>query len=381
MNTQSDQSATAHSPGFPCAQCGAKLEYAPGTSTLLCPYCGHRNAIDAGPEVGGAASALGPVEELDFRAALAEEQRSAPRTEFTTVKCVACAAQTTRPPNVTAFSCPFCGTPINATELTSHLITPRSLLPFKTTQNEARDLFRRWLRSLWFAPTALKSQAYVDAAIRGVYLPYWTYDARTVTRYVGERGDAYYVPVTTTVMVNGKPQTRTVMQRRIRWTSVSGVVENGFDDLLVPASRSIPNDKARVLEPWDLGSLVPYQDAYLSGFVAESYQIDLEGGFEIARAMMNPVIESTIRSDIGGDEQRIHDFRPAYSNVTFKHLLLPAWISAYRYMNKVYHFFVNARTGEVTGERPWSFWKIAGAVVAGLIAIGVVALIAYMFGR
>ncbi len=351
---------------FPCAKCGAELDYAPGTDTLVCTHCGHVNAIAATGEV---------VEELDFASALEHAQADAARIEPATVKCDNCGATVTRPNDVAAFSCPFCGTNLIAAARAESILRPRGLLPFKVAHNDARERFRAWVKSRWFAPSTLRTQSFVDAAIRGVYLPYWTYDADTSTSYVGERGDAYYVPVATTVIVNGKPQVRTTMQRRIRWSSVSGRVENTFDDLLVPASRSVPQEKARVLEPWDLGALVPYTDAYVSGFVAETYQVDLKSGFEVARAMMVPQIESTIRSDIGGDEQRIGNYRVAYRGITFKHLLLPVWISAYRHMNTVYHFYVNARTGEVTGERPWSFWKITGAVVCGLLLVGLIALV------
>lgn len=372
---QGSQAAQASSVGvrrFPCAKCGAELEYSPGTETLVCTHCGHANAIVATDEA---------VEELDFAAHLHRAEADAEHIEPATVKCANCAATVTRPADVAAFACPFCGTNIVAQARSEAILRPRSLLPFKVRHDDARERFREWVRSRWFAPSSLKTQSYVDASIQGVYLPYWTYDASTSTSYVGERGDAYYVPVVTTVMVNGKPQMRTTMQRRIRWSSVSGRVENTFDDLLVPASRSVPQEKARVLEPWDLESLVPYADEYVSGFVAQTYQVDLKMGFEVAQAMMRPAIESTIRSDIGGDEQRIGDYRVVYRGITFKHLLLPLWISAYRHMNTVYHFYVNARTGEVAGERPWSYWKIAGVVVAGLLVAGTIAAVVALANR
>ena len=118
-----------------------------------------------------------------------------------------------------------------------------------------------------------------------------------------------------------------------------------------------------------------YSDEYLSGFRAESYQVELEQGFGQARELMVPTIEETIEEDIGGDHQRIHGMRSRYDNITFKHILLPVWISAYRYQNKAFRFLVNARTGEVQGERPWSWFKIALAALAGVAAVVAVALI------
>jgi predicted RNA-binding Zn-ribbon protein involved in translation (DUF1610 family) len=351
---------------FPCRQCGAKLEYEPGTTALKCPYCGAENEI---------AKAAATVEELDFAAELKELEAGAGTQETLTVKCQACAAEVTAPPDVTAFSCPFCGTNIVATARSSKAIKPRSLLPFSVKREKAQELFRGWVRKLWFAPSAVKKLAAIDQKLAGLYMPAWTYDCRTRAAYTGQRGDYYWVTETYTAMVNGKPQVRTRQVRKIRWSSASGVVANTFDDLLVLASRSLPEKLATSLAPWDLEDLVPYQDDYLSGFTAESYQVGLADGFEAAKGLMDPVIRSTVCRDIGGDEQRIASLAVQYGSITFKHLLLPVWVSAYRFKERVYRFLVNARTGEVQGDRPYSWVKITLAVLGGLALAGVIVMI------
>jgi hypothetical protein len=183
------------------------------------------------------------------------------------------------------------------------------------------------------------------------------------------------VTETYTEVVNGKEETRTREVRHIRWTPASGTVEDAFDDLLVRATTALPTKYLDALEPWDLQHLVPYRDEYLAGFRTDSYQIDLAHGFEAARRMMEPTIERSCRADIGGDEQRVEETRTDYHDLTFKHLLFPVWISAFRYRGKIYRLLVNARTGEVQGERPWSFAKIALAVLAVPVIIGLIALI------
>jgi hypothetical protein len=203
-------------------------------------------------------------------------------------------------------------------------------------------------------------------AIDGAYIPAWTYDSDTDSDYTGERGDDYTDTETYTDS-EGKTQTRTVT--RTRWTSVSGEVELHFDDVLVIASNSLPRKYADALEPWDLDHLVGYRDEYLSGFVAESYQIDLPQGFEIAKEIMSPDIRAAIERDIGGDHQRIGSVDTQYSNTTFKHALLPIWISAYRYNDRTFRFLVNARSGEVQGERPYSVIKILLAILFGVLAL------------
>ena len=186
---------------------------------------------------------------------------------------------------------------------------------------------------------------------------------------MGQRGVAYYVSVSYT---DSDGNRRTRQERRIRWYPASGRVWVKFDDILVPASDTLPREYVDELEPWDLPALTPYEDAFLSGFQSESYTVDLRGGFDIAKIKKEPEIEETIRWDIGGDEQRIHHKTTYYSDITFKYILLPVWISAYRFKDKTYQFLVNARTGEVQGERPWSWIKITLAVLAALAVIGTI---------
>jgi len=353
---------------FPCAQCGARLVYTPGTQSQTCEYCGHANAIP---------QSQADIVEVDFRAKLAELAAAEPTGQISELTCEACAAKVQKPANVEAFACPFCGTDIVTTAISVKHIKPRSLLPFHIDRKAARQSFRDWIRSLWFAPGKLKKFAQIDDRLNGMYVPYWTYDCDTTTFYTGKRGDDYYVTKTRRVRRGDKWVTETYQERRTRWTSVSGTVWNSFDDILVIASHSLPHRYVEKLEPWDLGSLTPYADEYLSGFQAESYTVELHQGFGAACKIMDEHIRSSIRSDIGGDHQRIHAMNVQRDHITFKHILLPIWICAYRYGRHTYRFLINGRTGEVQGERPWSWWKISFTVLAAAVLLGgVIALFA-----
>ena len=151
--------------------------------------------------------------------------------------------------------------------------------------------------------------------------------------------------------------------KRTRWYPASGTVSRWFDDVLVPATTSLPQERLDALEPWDLDQLKPYNPAFLSGFKAQRYQIDLSMGFERVRQLIVGVIQNDVRVDIGGDVQLIEELSTHYSGITFKHLLLPVYAGAYRFNGKVYQIVVNGRTGEIQGSRPYSFWKIAFLVV------------------
>lgn len=248
-------------------------------------------------------------------------------------------------------------------------IKPQGVLPFKLTEAQARDAMKDWLRGLWFAPSGLIAYARKDRRLTGVYSPFWTFDARSVSQYRGQRGDAYYVTVQSTRRVNGRNQTVSRQERRIRWRSASGQVARDFNDVLVGASTALPQRFAQALKPWDLADLALYDPAFLSGFEAEGYTVPLADGHQAARAQMAQIIQGDARRDIGGDEQRIDSIDSQFSDETFKHVLLPIWAAAYRYKGNSYRFVVNGQSGKVMGERPWSVWKIAGAAAVALVAL------------
>jgi DNA-directed RNA polymerase subunit RPC12/RpoP len=346
---------------FPCAQCGASLEYAPGIAALRCTYCGHENSITVADQ---------PIVEQDFRQTLRQLASTVATQESISIHCDSCGASYTFDDATHAGDCPFCGSPVVAKTEQHRELQPQAILPFQVQRDQARSAFREWLGNLWFAPSKLKDYARNDARLTGMYVPYWTYDADTTTTYRGERGDNYQVRETYRAVENGREVERTRIVTKVRWSPATGRVARFFDDVLVLASRSLPRDVTERLEPWDLANLTPYQEDYLSGFRSEMYQVDLEQGFERAREIMAPTIRRDIERDIGGDHQRIHASDTRYGEIHFKHILLPIWMSAFRFRDKIYRFVVNGRTGEVQGERPYSPWKIAFAVLLAALAIG-----------
>lgn len=347
---------------FPCPQCGADLRFAPGEGRLVCDHCGYTE------DVAGDGRTHQPIPEMDFRAGI---EAALPASEIETArysKCPNCGAEIAFDAAVHAVECPFCATPVVADTGTSRHIKPKGVAPFVLTEPEARRAMTSWLGSLWFAPSGLVDYARKGRAMDGVYVPYWTFDADTRSAYSGRRGTVYYE--TRRVQVRdqqGRVHWQDRQVAKVRWTPVSGRVARFFDDVLVLASRSLPQGYTEALHPWDLTQLEPYAPEFLAGFLAEGYTVGLEEGMDQARAYMDRMIERDVRFDIGGDRQEVHRIETTVSDVTFKHILLPVWTAAYRYRGRSFRFVVNGQTGRVKGERPWSAWKIAGAVVLGAI--------------
>jgi DNA-directed RNA polymerase subunit RPC12/RpoP/ribosomal protein L37AE/L43A len=348
---------------FLCPNCGANMVFDPKFGKLACGFCGHSVAVVAD----------GTVDERSYEEYLQKGMQNLQpmARDAMQVGCNSCGAIVNFTPPETATQCDFCGAKIVAQPKASDpLVAPEGVLPFSITPQVANVNYKTWLSSLWFAPSKLKHMAQADK-MSSIYIPYWTYDAHAYSEYQGERGEHYYV--TESYTENGESKTRQV--RRTRWYNANGVVVRDFDDVCIPATRSLPEKYINKLEPWDLHELKPYEPAYLSGHKAQTYQIPLDQGFELFKTRVYNVIHQDARQDIGGDEQRVHTINTQYSRVTFKHLLLPIYAGAYNFNSKIFQIVVNGRTGEVQGERPYSWLKITALVVAILFVLMIILII------
>lgn len=348
---------------FPCGQCGADLRFDIGKQSLACEHCGHVQSLEVG--------AGDDVRENDFETALAAAKRnhgSAQLPEARELRCDACGANVILPGKETANTCAFCGAPVQdekAKQIAPGRFQIDGALPFQVDRQRADANLKQWIASRWFLPKDFKARG-IDGKFSGVYLPFWTFDSMTANRYSGERGEHYWVEV-------GDAKNRR-RERRTRWYPAAGAFQRFFDDVLVCAAGALPESIMLKLEPWPLDKVLPFKPDFLAGFVAETYTLDIEPGFRKAAARIDQALRADVMRRIGGDTQRIHQIATRHNAIAFKHLLLPCWLLSYRYGETVYRLVVNAATGEVQGERPWSFARIL------LFVLMVVAIVAAVVG-
>ncbi|WP_022706601.1 hypothetical protein [Paracoccus zeaxanthinifaciens] len=374
---------------FPCSRCGASLRFRPGQREMVCDWCGHVQPIGPGdarapgrqPDAGPADPALQwdaahkapELAEIPLERGLHLDRDGGDIVhEVRTLSCPNCGARVDLDDTHHASACPFCATPVVTDTGATRRIKPQAVLPFRLTEAEARKAMSDWLGGLWFAPSGLVAYARKDKHLTGVYSPFWTFDADSRSRYSGQRGDVYYETHWVTETVNGKSRRVARRVAKVRWRPARGRVARSFNDVLVPASTSLPQRFTGAMAPWDLSHLAVYRPDFLAGFEAEGYTVALADGHGAARAQMARVIEGDVRRDIGGDRQRIDSIASEFDAETFKHILLPIWTAAYRYNGRSFRFVVNGQSGRVMGERPWSAWKIAGAAVAALVALAII---------
>ena len=350
---------------FPCSKCGGKLEFNPKAGRLKCIYCANEEDISQDKD---------DVEEISYDDFLSTKKVKTVLLSETAleVACPSCRARVTFEPPDVAGKCPFCGTSIVSKGEKAHpVVEPGGVIPCKVTQKNAQTNVRKWLGNNWFLPTSLKELAQQEG-MQGVYLPFWTYDTQTESDYTGSRGEYYYTTESYAVTNSeGETEWETREVQHTRWYPAAGHVSRFFDDILIPATKQLDDKQLKKLSGWNLQQLLPYSPSYLAGFKAQRYQVPLEMGLVKAKEEIRSQLNTTVSNDIGGDTQTVSSINTQHLNVTFKHIMLPVWISAYRYKNKQYRVMVNAQTGQVSGDRPYSKVKIAIAVIAGLsILIG-----------
>jgi predicted RNA-binding Zn-ribbon protein involved in translation (DUF1610 family) len=333
-----------------CPQCGGTMDFDPGTGGLLCPFCGHVKEITRAPDETAA-------QELDFDAAETLENCDW-GVEKKTVLCKSCGAQSVYDALQISDECPYCGSNQVMEEKGKDTLAPGGVCVFKIDQKQADGNFKKWIKRRIFCPRAAKQQAKPDA-FKGVYLPYWTFDTQTDSTYTARYG------INRTVR-DSKGNARTTTD----WYPTAGSYSEFINDQAVLASSQHDPGMLSRIEPFDTENNLRYRPEYVAGFVSERYSVGLKDGWEKAmgaiRQRLNRNIERKIRSDHHADHVSGLSVKTYFSAVKYKYLLLPAWISSFRYNGKVFQFVVNGQTGKVGGKTPISAIRVAIAVLLGL---------------
>jgi Zn finger protein HypA/HybF involved in hydrogenase expression len=350
---------------FSCPQCGAKTAYSISDGGLKCTSCGYYEPPSK--EIVGKGA-----QEFEFKVETMEQAARGWGEARKQIECQSCYAITTLPPGQMTLTCPFCGSSsVVQGDASQDALRPRFIIPFKETLEDCRGRVDEWLGSNWLTPRKLRQMAGLGT-FTAIYLPFWTFDARTSASWraqVGyDRTERYYS--------NGEWKTRTVTD----WRWESGRVIRLFDDLLVSGTAKIKEGVLACINTFDMNNLAPYEATYLAGYQAQSYDTPLETAWETGRSQMREDTRLACRADAldhGGDHIRSFTMQLDFNDESWRHILLPVYLATYDYGEENYQVVVNGETGAVGGERPVDWTKIilliaaalALTVVAGLVGI------------
>ena len=335
-----------------CANCGGTIKWNIAKQRLECSAC-------RTPYI--AETTVQRVEEHDFEGYVQREGQRVSFPDTVIIVCGTCGAQIAVDEHCTATVCPMCGSTQLLESRQEAGVPPDGVIPFRVDRETAQQNFAKWVKSRWFAPNRLK-QAYQAGKLQGIYLPFWTFDTQVTSTYWGQGGNTHTVR-------DSKGNTRT----EIHWRPVSGTVGGFYDDLQVCATMNSASQVVEKVLPYNTcDNTLPFSPSYLSGFLAEHYAIPATQAVDTAkeqvRANQIEQAENDIRSR-GFTHARVSNINIEYHKITYKHVLLPAWSSAFAYNGKQYMYIINGESGRVGGQRPYSVPKIVAAVAAAAALI------------
>lgn len=287
------------------------------------------------------------------------------------ITCEACRAQLQVERAQRTVTCPYCDSHSIIERPASEGPRPAFVLAFKVNEKSAAKIVKQWISSRGFFTRSDFKRATVSGT-RGVYAPAYLYGAVARSTYSAQIGEQYTVVVTT-----GKSIRR---ETRTEWCNLQGSHACYIDDVIVTASRGIPNESLEAIEPFNLGELRRYTPELISGWASEEPTRGRDECFELAHGEAVQKAGAILNRHMPGDEHRNlrHDTRLFEETVDL--VLLPVWSFAARYHAEKppVQILVNGQTGAVHGDVPRSVLKIVLVILGALIALGGLAFAAYV---
>lgn len=343
---------TAENEIYKCPSCGANLKYEAANSGLKCDYCGYELNMK------GETSDI----ENDF---LSVDKHQKWGENVQTAICKNCGSHNVIESSTISFNCPFCNSPTIILVEEFEGLKPDRVIPFKIDLKTANQNYKNWIKKKFFAPNNVKKNI-PNPINSSIYLPSWTYDSESFSEYRGRLGKHY------TVTVGSGKNRRTVT--RTRWFRISGVHKKTIDDILICSGNKIRQEDLDKISPFDTNNSYVFDDRYLAGHSAEHYNIPVDKGWDVAQNIIKQEIRSEILNKYIYDVVDYLNFTPVYTNIKYKYVVLPVWLSSFTYKNKKYHYLVNGETGKISGNYPKSVWKI---LFVTLLVIGIIAVMLY----
>lgn len=339
---------------FKCPGCGAKLKWDAQEQKMKCDYCDNIYDI-ATLEEFGQEEAENPADQYVWDPYSGSGEVDGVKTYI----CKSCGGEISVSTDSAASSCPYCDSPVVLDGNVSGMLRPDLIIPFKKTKEEAQAALRKFCKGKPLLPPTFVSEHRIEE-IKGLYVPFWLYDcgAAGKTRY-----DATKVKTWSTQDFD---YTKTEHYMVIR----EGTAQ--FDNVPVNGSSQMEARYMEAIEPFDVTQGVDFQAAFLSGYLADKYNIDSVDAQpranERVKSGMEELLENTV---VGYDTVTRQSGSVRLETGKIRYAMLPVWILSTNYRGKIYKFAMNAQTGRFVGELPISWRKFWGifALITGIVTV------------
>ncbi len=344
---------------FKCPCCGAELTFGSESQKMECEYCGTELDVDA-------VSALAEDNESSSEMNWQQYSETTVNIEgdVCTYTCNSCGAEITGDRSLGATTCPYCDSPFVVNECFDGMLRPDFIIPFKISKEKAVEQFKQFCGKRPLLPGDFMSSHRIES-LQGMYVPYWLFDCGSQARikYRAERSTSWDE--------GDETVTRTDHYVLIR----EGTME--FEHVPVDGTSKLEGDITEAVEPFATNNASGYNPAYLSGYLADKYDVSAEDSRPRANERIRNSIKAAFRNTTNEytsvfeetENIRLEDGKIQYS-------LMPMWIMTARYNDKLYTFAMNGQTGRFVGELPMS-WKRFWAMFAG-VAVGSFAVLAFI---
>lgn len=323
---------------YKCPACGGKIEFNSTLQKLKCPYCDTEYEAEALRAYDEALGQQGQ-DEMEWETPKRCWQEGEADALHSYV-CSSCGGEIVCEKTTAATNCPFCGNPVVMTERLSGMLKPDYVIPFKLNKQAAKAGLARHLQGKRLLPKVFKDQNHIDE-IKGVYVPFWLFDADAAAdiRYKATRvrtwGDSNYI------------YTETSFYSVLRGGSI------GFDRVPVDGSSKMADDLMESIEPYNFADAVDFQTAYLSGYLADKYDVTVEQSVERANARVKKSTEQAFAATVQGYATVTPESCSVrLANGKAKYALYPVWLLNTTWEGQRYTFAMNGQTGKFVGDLP-----------------------------
>lgn len=332
-----------------CKNCHGGLVFDAEKNALVCDKCGNSITV-----INNVTSVEESFQELLSKAPDWQKDASV-------YACKSCGAKGIVNKFDIVIKCDYCGAEnINRSNEVPGL-RPNTVVLFKLNQAEAKARRRSWLSKRFFVPNIFKRKL-EQSDLSGIYYPAYTFDAQAAVRY-----SAVAVQTrTSTLVVNGEEISHSQTVSR----PIDGVGEETFDDLLIMANEEIAPEVCKKLEPFGTQNGCGFKPEYLSGYTVGLASKDPVQAWAEVKKTIEGIVRNKIITRYSGFRLENLKLEINITNIMYKHVLLPFYVSRTQHQDKTYNLLINGETGKVYGKTPKSGWKIFRFFALGLLGVG-----------